>query len=160
MFIFRQSTNIISEGLIRYTVKPGFVSFLTFLSVFEEMLNIEIFCVCTGPTELCGRFRVVTDDRTADLTVVHFVFILHSVSKSSPDRPATTDQLRQMTTGYSTHGWITQRAYRAQAQGPKGLREGGGWRVEGRPLSQSEVTVFNFGVSNTEGMSTTFSLKM
>lgn len=125
MFIFCQSTNIISEGLIRYTVKPGFVSFL---SVSEEMLNIEIFCVCTGPTELCGQLRVVTDDRTADLTVVHFVFILHSVSKSSPDRPATTDQLRQMTTGYSTHGWITQRAYRAQAQGPKGLREGGGWR--------------------------------
>lgn len=123
MFIFCQSTNIISEGLIRYDVKPGFVSFL---SVSEEMLNIEIFCVSTGPTELCGRLRVVTDDRTADLTVVHFVFILHSVSKSSPDRPATTDQLRQMTTGYSTHGWITQRAYRAQAQGPKGLREGGG----------------------------------
>lgn len=131
MFIFCQSTNIISEGLIRYTVKPGFVSFL---SVSEEMLNIEIFCVCTGPTELCGQLRVVTDDRTADLTVVHFVFILHSVSKSSPDRPATTDQLRQMTTGYSTHGWITQRAYRAQAQGPKGLREGGGWRVEGGGL--------------------------
>lgn len=103
-------------------MKPDFVWFLTFLRVFEEILNIEIFCSSTGPTEL----RVVTDDRTTVLTVVDFVFILHSVSKSSPDRPATTDQLRQMTTGYSTHGWITQRACRAQARGPKGLSRGGG----------------------------------